>query len=162
MVPRSIPRAADSAYGACGSPSTPNGVDPFDTARGVKSVHPRNILAALSDTHGRELPAGEVELPADAVPPRARRVVPLALLAVLAIAAIWLADVSTGPEYGFAIFYLIPIAFAAWFLGRLPGLVVAALATPAWISADIPPPEAIPGSPGGRDGVPPGGLFRPL
>jgi len=116
----------------------------------------------LSDTDGRDVSARVVEDPADPAPQRARRVAPLTILAVLAIAAIWLTDVSTGPEYGFAVFYLIPIAFAAWFLGRLPGLVVAALATLAWISADIASREAIPVSASVWNGITRGVIFAAL
>ena len=62
---------------------------------------------------------------------------PLTLLGFLGIAAIWLVDISSGPEYGFAVFYLIPIAFAGWWLGRTAGVLVAIFAGLAWISADI-------------------------
>ena len=46
-----------------------------------------------------------------------RQVIPLTFVAALGVGAIWLVDVSTGPEYGFAIFYLIPIGLASWWLG---------------------------------------------
>ena len=65
------------------------------------------------------------------------RVVPLTLLTTAAIAAIWLVDVSTGPDFGFAIFYLIPIGLASWWLGRTSAVVMALLSTVAWISADL-------------------------
>ena len=62
---------------------------------------------------------------------------PLTLLAAAAIAAIWLVDISTGPDFGFAIFYLIPIGLASWWLGRTSAVVMALLSTVAWISADL-------------------------
>jgi hypothetical protein len=45
--------------------------------------------------------------------------------------------VATGPEYGFSLFYLVPIALAAWALGRGPGVAVAIAAGTAWIGADL-------------------------
>ena len=73
-----------------------------------------------------------------------RLVLPLTLLAALGIGAIWLVDISTGPEYGFAIFYLIPIGLASWWLGRTPAVFIAILATIAWIWADIVARPGIP------------------
>jgi signal transduction histidine kinase len=65
------------------------------------------------------------------------RVVPLTVLAAAGIAAIWLVDVSTGPDFGFAIFYLVPIGLASWWLGRGSAVFMALLATAAWIWADL-------------------------
>ena len=65
------------------------------------------------------------------------RVVPLTLLAAAGIAAIWLVDISTGPDFGFAIFYLIPIGLASWWLGRGSAVLIALLSTGAWIWADL-------------------------
>jgi signal transduction histidine kinase len=64
-------------------------------------------------------------------------VVPLTLLAAAGVAAIWLVDISTGPDFGFAIFYLIPIGLASWWLGRASAVFIALLATVAWIWADL-------------------------
>jgi signal transduction histidine kinase len=63
--------------------------------------------------------------------------VPLTLLAAAGIAVIWFVDVSTGPDFGFAIFYLIPIGLASWWLGRTSAVLIALLATAAWIWADL-------------------------
>jgi signal transduction histidine kinase len=63
--------------------------------------------------------------------------VPLTLLAAAGIAVIWLVDISTGPDFGFAIFYLIPIGLASWWLGRTSAVLIALLATVAWIWADL-------------------------
>jgi signal transduction histidine kinase len=65
-----------------------------------------------------------------------RLVIPLTVLACLGVGAIWLVDVSTGPEFGFAIFYLVPIGLASWWLGRVSALLVAGLSTLAWMAAD--------------------------
>jgi signal transduction histidine kinase len=66
-----------------------------------------------------------------------RRVFPLTLLATAGVAVIWLVDISTGPDYGFAIFYLVPIGLASWWLGRASAVFIALLATVAWIGADL-------------------------
>src|SRR5947207_13019502 len=66
-----------------------------------------------------------------------RQVIPLTLVAALGVGAIWLVDISSGPEYGFAIFYLIPIGIASWWLGRRPAIATAIVSGAAWISADI-------------------------
>jgi signal transduction histidine kinase len=66
-----------------------------------------------------------------------QRVVPLTLLAAAGVAVIWLVDISTGPDFGFAIFYLIPIGLASWWLGRGSGVLLALLSTAAWIWADL-------------------------
>jgi signal transduction histidine kinase len=65
------------------------------------------------------------------------RLVPLTLLAAAGVAAIWLVDISTGPDFGFAIFYLIPIGLASWWLGRGSAVFIALLSTGAWIWADL-------------------------
>src|SRR4029079_12033656 len=66
-----------------------------------------------------------------------QRVVPLTVLAAAGVAAIWLVDISTGPDFGFAIFYLIPIGLASCWLGRTSAVFIALLATVAWIWADL-------------------------
>ena len=64
-------------------------------------------------------------------------VVPLTGVAALGVTAIWLVDISTGPEYGFAVFYLLPIGLASWWLGRYPAMFIALFSTVAWIWADF-------------------------
>src|SRR5207247_4855352 len=64
-------------------------------------------------------------------------VLSITLLAAASVAIIWLVDISTGPEYGFAIFYLIPIGLASWWLGRGPAVFMALLATIAWVWAEV-------------------------
>ena len=70
-------------------------------------------------------------------------VLPITLLAAASVAIIWLVDISTGPEFGFAIFYLIPIGLASWWLGRTSAVVIALLATAAWIWADYVPRSTV-------------------
>jgi signal transduction histidine kinase len=76
---------------------------------------------SVADTHVRDSRQGVV----------------LTIAALLGVTAIWLVDVFTGPEYGFAIFYLIPIGVASWWLGRRAAIVIALLSGIAWVSADI-------------------------
>lgn len=49
---------------------------------------------------------------------------------------IWLLDLVTPPEYGFGFFYLVAVVPAAWYLGRVPGLIVGLSAGLAWFVAD--------------------------
>ena len=49
----------------------------------------------------------------------------------------WL-DYKTGPAISFALFYVPPIAIAAWFGGRRVGLVAAFASAAAWFTAGIP------------------------
>ena len=41
-------------------------------------------------------------------------------------------DYLTGPDLGFFIFYFLPIALVAWYVGRGPAMLVACLCTAAW------------------------------
>jgi signal transduction histidine kinase len=61
----------------------------------------------------------------------------LTVATVVSVFAIWLVDVSTGPDYGFAVFYLIPIGAASWWLGRRAAVLIAILSGIAWITADV-------------------------
>jgi K+-sensing histidine kinase KdpD len=47
----------------------------------------------------------------------------------------WL-DYVTGYEFGFFIFYFIPVAIAAWYLGRMPALAMAFASAVCWYLAD--------------------------
>jgi diguanylate cyclase (GGDEF)-like protein len=64
-----------------------------------------------------------------------RKAVVLASLAMVAIAG--LADHLTGFELSFSLFYLAPIAFAAWYAGRSAGMLLAAISAAAWLAADL-------------------------
>jgi len=72
------------------------------------------------------------------------QVLPFTILAALGVGAIWLVDISTGPEYGFAIFYLIPIGLTSWWLGRYAAVFIALLSTVAWILADLAARPGVP------------------
>lgn len=48
----------------------------------------------------------------------------------------WL-DYETGPDIGFSLFYLVPIAAGAWFVGRGAGIALAVAAAIAWLGADL-------------------------
>lgn len=45
------------------------------------------------------------------------------------IAAIGWLDYTTGPEFGFSLFYLLPIGACAWYVGRVPGMAIAVVAS---------------------------------
>jgi K+-sensing histidine kinase KdpD len=59
------------------------------------------------------------------------RLVTLMILALLG----WL-DYITGYEFGFFIFYFIPVAIAAWYGGRMPGLFNAVMCAACWYLSD--------------------------
>jgi len=56
--------------------------------------------------------------------------------AILVVGAL---DHWTGPEISFSLFYLVPIAAAAWFVGRRAGLLVSLCAGATWLAADLIP-----------------------
>ncbi|MFW6067656.1 MAG: GGDEF domain-containing protein [Myxococcota bacterium] len=57
------------------------------------------------------------------------------LLAVVALVG-WL-DAYTGREPSFAVFYVIPVVFAGWRMGRAAAIVVALGAGGVWLGADV-------------------------
>jgi signal transduction histidine kinase len=61
---------------------------------------------------------------------------PLTALCLVAIVAICLVDLLTGPDIGFSLFYLIPVVVTAWYAGRTAGLTVAVAGALAWLFAD--------------------------
>ncbi|HEX4743177.1 MAG TPA: hypothetical protein VFW12_00740 [Candidatus Limnocylindria bacterium] len=58
------------------------------------------------------------------------------LLLVATIALLGIADYVTGP-YGFSLFYLIPIALGAWYVGAPAGIALAAAAALTWLMVDL-------------------------
>lgn len=54
-----------------------------------------------------------------------------------AIAAIAVVDYLTGYEISMSLFYLAPVAAAAWYAGKGPGIALAVLSSLSWIAADI-------------------------
>ncbi|HXK49294.1 MAG TPA: hypothetical protein PKW56_02420 [Clostridiales bacterium] len=55
---------------------------------------------------------------------------------VAALILIGLLDYFTGPQFGFFVFYYIPILFAGWFLDRRTAIIYAFIATIIWWTAD--------------------------
>ena len=72
---------------------------------------------------------------AHGLPGKARAIRGL-VLGLLLVAGIGLIDLVTGPEFGFAFFYFIPIIPIAWIYGRWPGVVVAMASAAMWFVAD--------------------------
>jgi len=58
------------------------------------------------------------------------------VLGFAVVAAIGAIDLVTGPEFGFAFFYFIPIIPVAWAVGLWPGLIVAIASASMWFFAD--------------------------
>jgi signal transduction histidine kinase len=58
------------------------------------------------------------------------------LLGLAMVSVIGLIDLVTGPAFGFAFFYFIPIVPIAWTYGRWPGIVVATASAAMWFLAD--------------------------
>ena len=65
---------------------------------------------------------------------RQRRLLQLTSLLLLLLFG-WL-DYVTGYEFGFFIFYFIPVSIAAWWGGRNPGVIMGCLCAAAWFLAD--------------------------
>ena len=61
------------------------------------------------------------------------------------MALIGFVDLVTGPDFGFAFFYFIPIVPVAWSAGRWPGVIVAVASAAMWFLADatLKPVQAI-------------------
>ena len=57
-------------------------------------------------------------------------------LAVCGVAAVGYVDFLTGLQVSLSLFYLGPIALAAWYVGRWPGVCIAALSCIGWYIAD--------------------------
>jgi signal transduction histidine kinase len=98
-----------------------------------------NHIAAVGD--GRSPPEAPPELYREARVLKitgAPRVHWPALLSVLCIPLVGFADYATGPEISAALFYVLPVATAAWFGGRKLGLIVAFGCAATWFAAGIP------------------------
>jgi predicted signal transduction protein with EAL and GGDEF domain len=59
------------------------------------------------------------------------------VVALFLILVVGIIDYLTGPEITFAVFYLIPVAFAAWISGTKGAVGASALAALAWLLAEI-------------------------
>ena len=60
----------------------------------------------------------------------------LAVLCVVAVALVGLLDYVTGPWVSFALFYVVPVLAAAWWLGRGPALAAGLAAGIFWFVAE--------------------------
>jgi signal transduction histidine kinase len=60
-------------------------------------------------------------------------------VSLILLAAIGYCDYATGIEYGFGLFYLVPVALMTWHVGRKSGLLMSALAALGWALADYLP-----------------------
>jgi len=58
------------------------------------------------------------------------------LLSVLLVVLLGIADYLTGWEFGFFVFYFIPVAYAAWYAGFRVSLVISLLSAVTWFFAD--------------------------
>jgi diguanylate cyclase (GGDEF)-like protein len=58
-------------------------------------------------------------------------------IAVGLLALVTVLDYVTGYEISFSVFYLLPVAVAAWYLGRGPGAIASGAAALAWFSVDL-------------------------
>ena len=59
------------------------------------------------------------------------------ILSCCAVAAIAVVDALTGYEISVSLFYLAPVAFAAWYAGHRASLAIAALSCVSWFVADL-------------------------
>jgi K+-sensing histidine kinase KdpD len=65
-----------------------------------------------------------------------RRLPAIRLVTLLILALIGWLDYVTGYEFGFFIFYFIPVAIAAWYGGKMPGVVNAVMCAVCWYVSD--------------------------
>src|SRR5204863_5165280 len=60
-----------------------------------------------------------------------------AILLACAILVIGAIDYATGPDIGFSLFYLVPVAWGSWRLARPYAISLALLAAASWAAADF-------------------------
>ncbi len=58
-------------------------------------------------------------------------------LAVVGVAVVGLADYVSGFELSLSVFYLGPVALAAWYASRRAGVAVSVLSSGTWLAADV-------------------------
>src|SRR5215204_1869557 len=58
-------------------------------------------------------------------------------IALAGIAVVGYVDLVSGDELSFSIFYLLPVAYATWFIGAKSGLMVAAICGVVWFFVDV-------------------------
>jgi K+-sensing histidine kinase KdpD len=62
---------------------------------------------------------------------------PILVVIVLSVLALGYIDYATGYEFGFFVFYFLPIAIAAWKLGFTSSYLISILSSIVWFLADI-------------------------
>jgi K+-sensing histidine kinase KdpD len=62
--------------------------------------------------------------------------IPVNVISLLTLLLIGWLDYITGYEFGFFIFYFIPVSISAWLCGRKPGLVMAFSSALCWYLSD--------------------------
>lgn len=70
------------------------------------------------------------------------------LVALVLLAGACFADLQTGYELSSSLFYIIPVAYAAWFTGRARGMGVAVMSAAAWLVC-----QRVGGMPFSRPGI---------
>lgn len=63
--------------------------------------------------------------------------IPYALIGFALIVLIGIVDFLTGPEIGFSVFYVLPIALVTWLTSRQLGLIVSLASALVWLWADV-------------------------
>lgn len=58
-------------------------------------------------------------------------------ITLLTLLLIWLLDYVSGPQVSIAIFYLLPVGLATWYLSRPAGMVTSIASAAAWVVADL-------------------------
>jgi signal transduction histidine kinase len=61
----------------------------------------------------------------------------LVLISLALVAAVGVIDYLTGFEMFFSVFYLLGVAFAAWFVGRTFGFIMSVLSVLVWLGGDL-------------------------
>jgi signal transduction histidine kinase len=59
------------------------------------------------------------------------------LIGAVMLVVIGICDKSTGPDLPLAPFYLIPTAYVAWNIGRIPGFSMATLSSVCWLAVEL-------------------------
>ena len=60
----------------------------------------------------------------------------ISIMSLMTLFVIGWLDYITGYEFGFFIFYFIPVSISAWFNGRKAGLIMACLSAACWYLSD--------------------------
>jgi K+-sensing histidine kinase KdpD len=67
----------------------------------------------------------------------ARHCAAVITVSIVVLALIGWLDYVTGYEFGFFIFYFIPVAIASWYCGRRAGLAISILSAICWYLSDL-------------------------